>query len=70
MKTQEIRDLFDYNYWANARVLDAAAKVSKADFIKTSAMNYESLRGTFAHLLGAEWIWRTRCEEGKSPASL
>lgn len=70
MRAEDIRDLFGYNYWANGKILEAAARISGADFVKPVSMNYESLRGTFVHLLGAEWIWRTRCEEGKSPASL
>ncbi|MBI4304703.1 MAG: DinB family protein [Chloroflexi bacterium] len=70
MKAGEIRDLYEYNYWANGKVLDAAARVKNEEFIAPAGMNYMSLRGTLAHILGAEWVWRTRCQEGKSPAAL
>ncbi len=32
MQASEIMTLFGYNYWANARILDAAAKVTPAQF--------------------------------------
>jgi uncharacterized damage-inducible protein DinB len=35
-----------------------------------SELYYGSLRGTLTHILTAEWIWRTRCQEGRSPTTL
>jgi uncharacterized damage-inducible protein DinB len=69
MYHNEILTLFDYHYWANARVLNAAAKLTQARFIMPASLSHGSIRGTFAHMLAAEMIWRLRCE-GTSPVSL
>jgi uncharacterized damage-inducible protein DinB len=70
MKKSEIRMLFDYNYWANEHVLSAAARVTPAQFIAPARLSHGSLRGALVHILGAEVVWRTRCQEGISPAGL
>lgn len=64
-----IRELYDYNAWANARSLDAASKVSPDHFTREVGGSFASLRGTLAHLYGAEWIWLERLR-GTSPAKL
>lgn len=70
MLQSNILTLYDYNYWANARVLGAAANVSPAQFLAPAGLSHGSLRGTLAHILGAEWVWRMRCQAGVSPAAL
>lgn len=71
MRLVEILTLFDYNYWANDRVLAAAAKVTDAQFTALApAVSNGSLRGALLHVLNAEWIWRMRCHEGLSPSGL
>lgn len=70
MQTDDILTLYEYNYWANARILEAAAKVSHQQFIAPGKMSHGGLRGTLAHTLLAEWIWRMRCHERVSPTSV
>ena len=62
--------LFDYNYWANTRVLDAAASITLDQFIAPASLSHGSVRGTLAHVLAAETVWRLRCAQGVSPAAL
>ena len=62
MKIDEVRTLFDYNYWANDRILSAAKKVSADQFTAPAAFPYGSLRGTLMHVLDAERTWRMRCQ--------
>src|SRR6476659_7287271 len=69
MDLETIRDLYAYNRWANARALEAAAAVSAGDFTKEVGGSFASLRGTLAHMYGAEWIWLERWR-GNSPRSL
>jgi uncharacterized damage-inducible protein DinB len=69
MGLETIQDLYAYNRWANARALEAAATVSPADFTKEVGGSFASLRGTLAHMYGAEWIWLERWR-GNSPRSL
>jgi uncharacterized damage-inducible protein DinB len=69
MSPDEIRQLFDYNAWANQRSLDAAAALTADDFSKPLGSSFSSVRDTLAHIWGAEWLWLERFQ-GISPASL
>lgn len=71
MQADDLRLLFAYNYWAHARILKAAANLSHEQFITPgAATGLGSVRDTLVHILGAEHVWRRRCQEGASPASL
>jgi uncharacterized damage-inducible protein DinB len=70
MTCDDIRLLYDYNYWANARVLTAAARVSPAQLTAPARLSHGSLRGTLVHTLGTEVVWRLRCQEGVSVTAL
>jgi uncharacterized damage-inducible protein DinB len=52
----DIQTLYDYNYWANQRIL--AAQVNQDQFVAQAAHSYGSLRGTIVHVLDAEYAWR------------
>jgi uncharacterized damage-inducible protein DinB len=49
MTKDDIRLLFEYDRWANNRVLQAAAALS--------AEQFRSVRDTLLHIIGGEWIW-------------
>jgi uncharacterized damage-inducible protein DinB len=66
----DILTLFDYNYWANARVLNAAAKLAPDQFTAPAGLSHGSVRGALVHILGAEMVWRMRCAEGVSLSAL
>ncbi len=69
MDLNDIRELYDYNRWANQRSLAAAARLDKATFVRPLGNSFSSVRDTLAHILGAEWIWLERWN-GLSPAAL
>lgn len=60
------KTLYDYNYWANAKILETAEQVSEAQFIEETPESHGRLRGTLVHVLSAEWMWRSRWQ-GTSP---
>ena len=60
MNAADVRYLFDYNYWANARVLSAAARIGAEQFIDPAPVTTRNLRGTLVHQLDVEWSWRWR----------
>lgn len=60
MNAADLRELFDYNAWANRRVLDAAARLSTEQFVEPATVTTRSLRGTLVHQLDVEWSWRLR----------
>jgi uncharacterized damage-inducible protein DinB len=64
---QTIREIFDYNYWARDRQLEASVALSQEQFLRPMGSSYSSLRDTMAHLVGAEWGWQERWR-GRSPS--
>ena len=60
-----------YNAWCNARLYDAAATVSQADYRADRGAFFKSLHGTLNHLLVGDRIWMQRFTgKGEVPASL
>lgn len=70
MQTIDLVLLYDYNYWATRRILDAAAKITPEQLLAPTTQSWGSLRDIFVHMLGAEWVWRVRCQEGAAPTRL
>ncbi|MGE6739122.1 DinB family protein [Allorhizobium pseudoryzae] len=61
----------DYNRWANARVYDACAHLSDAEFRADKGAFFGSAQRTLNHLLAADRIWLKRFTgKGEAPASL
>jgi uncharacterized damage-inducible protein DinB len=60
MNKKDIQLLYDYNRWCNARILDAAAKLTHEQFLAPGIFPYGGLRGTLVHTLFAELVWRMR----------
>jgi len=67
---QDLILLYTFNYWARDRILETAGKLDDAQLVQPAGCNYGSILGTLVHILGVEWLWRTRCQEGGSPSSL
>jgi uncharacterized damage-inducible protein DinB len=58
--------LYDYNYWARDRQLEACARLTNEQFTRPLGGSFASLRDTLVHIAGAEWIWCERWN-GRSP---
>ncbi len=69
MNGADIRTLYDYNAWANARTLGAAEPLSADQLCRDLKNSFPSVRDTLAHILGAEWIWMRRWV-GETPSAL
>ncbi len=67
MNRQDILTLYDYNAWANARVLGAVEPLTPEAFLRDLKNSFPSVRDTLVHILGAEWIWLRRWQ-GESPS--
>lgn len=70
MNKADIQLLIDYNDWANARVLDAAAHLAPDRLSAPHGLSHGSIRGALVHVLAAEIVWRLRCQSGISPTAL
>lgn len=68
MNTQDIQLLYKYNSWANARILNAASRVSHEQFIAPASHPHNDLRHTLTHTLFAEWLWHNRWVGQSQPA--
>ena len=69
MSPDDIRQLYDYNAWANRRSMEAASALTPEQFTKPLGSSFSSVRDTLGHIYGGEWIWLERFQ-GRSPASL
>jgi len=63
---EDIFTLYKYNQWANAKILNSAANITRQQFLADALFPHGGLRGTLVHILFAQWIWRNRWE-GNSP---
>ena len=69
MQVDTIRLLYDYNDWANERILRAADGMAAEELEAPAAFPSGSLRGTLVHTLSAEWIWLRRWK-GDAPTTM
>ena len=61
MRIQDMLTLYEYNYWANKRILAAAARVRQEQWNAPSRHN-GSLHSTLLHTLDTEFGWRMLCQ--------
>ncbi len=66
MNVEDIQTLYDYNRWANRRVLAAIQVCATHDFMRDVGTSHGSIAGTLLHILWSEWIWLRRWQ-GESP---
>ncbi len=60
MKIGEIKLLYDYNDWADARILAACARLSPKQYAAPNPFGtgHAGLRATMVHMLDNIWQWR------------
>ena len=69
MDAEYFRMLFEYNRWANERLLQRAAELTEDEFHRDLGLSMASVAGSLAHALSAETVWLARCR-GESPSRL
>jgi uncharacterized damage-inducible protein DinB len=69
MNTSDILLQFEYNRWANARLLEAVAPLTNEQFLNDLSSSYSSIRDTLTHILAAEEVWLMRWK-GISPKTM
>jgi uncharacterized damage-inducible protein DinB len=63
MMKDDIQLLFEYDRWANHRVLQAASALSAEQFTRDLGGSCRSVRDTLVHIVGGEWGWLTYWKE-------
>jgi uncharacterized damage-inducible protein DinB len=64
----DIQLLYEYDRWANNRVLQAVSTLSSEEFTRDLGGSFRSIRDTLVHILSGEWGWLTYWNE-PSPSS-
>lgn len=57
MTKDDIQLLYEYDRWANNRVLQAVSALNTEEFTRDLGGSFRSVRDTLVHLIGGEWIW-------------
>jgi len=60
MTNAELRSLFEFNDWANARTFAAVGALTAEQLTLDNKSSLPSVLLTAAHIVGAEWIWLER----------
>ena len=68
MTRDDIQLLYEYDRWANHRVLHAASTLSAEEFTRDLGGSFRSVRDTLVHIVGAARAWLTYWNE-PSPTS-
>lgn len=57
MTIDDIHLVFEYDRWANRRVLEAASGLSTEQFTRDLGGAFSSVRDTLVHIIAGEWVW-------------
>jgi len=60
VNTLDFKSLFEFNFWANARTLQAVDTLPEEKLYVDLKNSFGSIHGTLVHLCGAEDIWLQR----------
>jgi uncharacterized damage-inducible protein DinB len=60
----DLRTLWEYNTWANGRILAAAGRLPTAALREPVDSGHGTLFGTLLHMLDTEYGWRMLVEQG------
>jgi len=69
MSVSYFQTLYNYNAWANQRVLDSAAQLTTEQLQATGSASFDSIFATMVHTIGAQWMWLSRWQ-GISPRAM
>jgi uncharacterized damage-inducible protein DinB len=59
MTRDDLALLYEYDRWANNRVLESTSALEPEQFTRDLGGSFNSVRHTLVHILAAEWIWLT-----------
>ncbi len=57
MNKDDIQLLYEYDRWANNRVLQAVSALSDEQFTRDLGGSFRSVRDTLVHIIAGEWGW-------------
>ena len=70
MTTGDLDILYDYSYWANAKLFEPLSRLTPEELVRPVAGGYGSIRNTLVHMMSAEGGCLDRCGGPKRGAPL
>ena len=70
MTVRDLETLYDYSYWANAKLFEPLSRLTPEEFVRPVAGGYGSVRNTLVHMMSAEGGCLDRCGGPKRGAPL
>jgi len=67
---KDLETLYDYSYWANAKLLEPLSQLTAEELVRPGAGAFGSIRNTLVHMMSAEGGWLDRCGGPKRGAPL
>jgi integrase/recombinase XerD len=64
-----IATMYQYNEWANERILDTTARLGSDDYRADHGASFGSVHDTLVHIVDVQWLWLSRWQ-GTSPRAL
>ena len=69
MLVEVVRTMYAYSRWANARILEAAERLTEAQRRADGGASFGSIHDTLVHIMGAQWLYLERWR-GTSPTAM
>jgi len=70
MDLQDIHLLYEFNYWAKAKMLGAVESLPEQELYKDFKTSFRGIHGTLVHICAAEHVWLQRFTGNPSPKFL
>jgi uncharacterized damage-inducible protein DinB len=70
MQIDQIKELYDYDYWANERLWQAVGGLNLDQLNMDMHNGIGSILATLLHMVSAAWLWRTRWQGGMPTSML
>jgi uncharacterized damage-inducible protein DinB len=68
MNVAQVRELYEFNAWAQRRICDALASLPTEQYLRDLGSSHGGIHGTLAHIVWAEHLWLTRWQGRAPPA--
>jgi uncharacterized damage-inducible protein DinB len=70
MNKSQIIDLYNYDDWANIKLLTIVSQLENEEFVQDLLSSFRSIRDTMVHIIGAEELWLSRWMGGQGQTLL
>lgn len=69
MDLEQATTLFEYNAWANHRVLLKVLRLSAVELVAPAPLSHGSILADLVHIVDTQWYWRSGAQTGDLPVN-